>query len=220
MLACALRFLILFFCLVPAVLAQGKIALVISDQSAPYTTFVSQFQDSLRNSSWATGRAIEPNALAGQPPVDIVVAVGSEALRAALARNDRTPVLAALITRSAFEQLTAGKTGEGRKISAIYLDQPASRQAAFIRLLLPGSKTVGMLSRHADTRALAGMSSALRDKGMTLASENSDGDEALIPALNLLLPRVDVLLATPDPVIFRRDNVKAILITAYRFNDR
>jgi putative tryptophan/tyrosine transport system substrate-binding protein len=217
MLGRALRFLLLFFCLVPAALAQGKIALVISDQSTPYSAFVSQFQDSLRSGNWATGRAIAPDALANQAPVDVVVAVGSEALRAALARNDKTPILATLITRSAFEQITAGKSGDGRKVSAIYLDQPASRQAAFIRLLLPAGKNVGVLARQADSRSLAGMTSAMRDNGLSLVSETSDTDDALIPALNLLLPRVDVLLATPDPVIFRRDNVKAILMTAYRF---
>ena len=41
-------------------------------------------------------------------------------------------------------------------------------------------------------------------------------DKSLLPALNAVLERSSALLALPDSTLYRRNNIKAILITAFR----
>jgi putative ABC transport system substrate-binding protein len=52
--------------------------------------------------------------------------------------------------------------------------------------------------------------------GLVIDSEDVASDSNLLDAANNLLPRVDLLLALPDSKIYKRDNIKSILVTSYR----
>ena len=52
--------------------------------------------------------------------------------------------------------------------------------------------------------------------GLTLEIEDNETERNLLTTLDSLLPRVNMLLAIPDSVIYRRSNIKSILITSYR----
>ena len=116
--------------------------------------------------------------------------------------------------RQTFERLLNEAPRARRQLTALVLDQPPARLSAFIRHLLPGQTRIGILSSP-ETRLLL---PALRQSSGNLQfdSEDVDSDGALLPALNNLLPRVGALLALPDAGIYRRDNIKSILITTYR----
>ena len=53
--------------------------------------------------------------------------------------------------------------------------------------------------------------------GLVLESEDAGTENTLLPALNSLLARVNLLLAVPDSNIYHRNNIKPILITAFRY---
>lgn len=195
----------------------GGIALVLSDRTNTYVDFSDTLEGALDGTSWSVSARHQADtlpALAGQ--TDIVVTVGSEALRKTLSRGDHPPILATLIPRQNYEKILSEFRRPGR-VSAIYLDQPPTRLAAFVRHLLPGVKRAGMLISN-ETRGLPGhYRQAFNNAGLTLDSEDADTETALLPALNALLGRVNVLIAAPDSTIYQRNNIKPILITAFRY---
>lgn len=208
--------LLLVFLLAVSTARAGNVALVLSENTGPYAEFANTYRDALDGSNWKIASQGGSDSLAGSSP-DLIIAVGSNAFRQVLNQGGSTPVVATLIPRQAYEKLLAENPGRGRRTTAIYLDQPASRQAAFLRHLLPGKKRVGMLV-SSETRAAVGQfRQAFATAGLTLDSEDSDTEQTLLPTLNSLLPRVNLLLAIPDTQIYRRENIKAILVTTYRY---
>ncbi|MGB4066296.1 MAG: ABC transporter substrate binding protein [Azonexus sp.] len=195
----------------------GTVALVLSDQGGAYSDFSGTLEEALAGTSWSISARHQASLLpilAGQ--VDLVVTVGSEALRKTLGRADNPPIIATLLPRQSYEKILAEFRRPGRS-TAIYLDQPPARQAAFINHLLPGQKRVGMLF-SSETRNVAGQyRQALSSAGLFLDSEDADTDSTLLPALNSLLSRTNVLIAVPDSKIYHRNNIKPILITAFRY---
>ena len=195
----------------------GGIAVVLSDRGSAYSDFSSALEEALSGTTWSISARHQADAvppLAGQ--ADIVVTVGSEALRKTLGRSDNPPILATLLPRQSYEKILADVRRPGR-VTAIYLDQPAARQAAFIHHLLPGQKRAGMLLSN-ETRNIPGQyRQAFSNAGLALESEDADTENTLLPALNSLLARVNLLLAVPDSNIYHRNNIKPILITAFRY---
>ena len=91
-----------------------------------------------------------------------------------------------------------------------------ARQAAFFRHLFPEQKRFGLLVSP-ETRSQAGQyRQAFSNAGLILDIEDADTDKSLLPALNAVLERSSALLALPDSTLYRRNNIKAILITAFR----
>lgn len=216
MLRIALHAFVLFLAM--ASFAQaGSITLVLSENGGPYAEFAGALSDALDGSSWKitnTGKADSTDQAAARS--DLLVTAGSEAFRLSLGRSGTIPIVATLLPRQSFEKILA-ESGKARsRVTAIYLDQPAARQAAFLRHLLPGQKRIGMLV-SGETRAQISLyRQSFANAGLTLDSEDSDSDNTLLAAINALLPRVNVLLAVPDSTIYKRDNIKAILVTSYR----
>lgn len=195
----------------------GSIALVLSERGGTYADFSGTLEEALVGSNWSVSTKLLADTLpplAGQ--ADIVVTVGGEALRKALSRGDSPPIIATLLPRQSYEKILGEFRKPGR-ITAIYLDQPPARQASFLSHLLPGAKKTGMLF-SVETRSVVGQYRlAFANAGLSLDSEDADTESALLPALNGVLGRTNVLVAIPDSTIYKRNNIKAILITAFRY---
>lgn len=195
----------------------GTLALVLSETGGVYGEFAAALDEGLAGSAWKVGSTTEAGALVTiDSQAELIVAVGSEALRQALARNDPLPIVATLLPRQNYEKILAEARRRSGRTTAIYLDQPPGRQAAFLRHLLPGQKRIGMLF-SSETRQQAGpYRLALGAAGFSLHSEDSETDNTLLPALDNLFRRSDALLAIPDSTVYRRNNIRAVLITAFR----
>jgi ABC-type uncharacterized transport system substrate-binding protein len=195
----------------------GSIMLILSDKGGVYGEFSKSLEESLNGTNWnisATLLADSP-AIAGPAP-DLIVTVGVEALKKAWAKGDPTPIVATLLPRLSYERIVTQARRGTPKITAIFLDQPAARQAVFLRHLLPGQKPAGMLLSSETKHLSSQYRSAFANSNLTLESEESERSETLLPALNALLGRSAFLLAIPDSTIYQRTNIKAILITAFR----
>jgi putative ABC transport system substrate-binding protein len=213
----ALSAFILLLAIAPAAWA-GSIALALSDDSGPYAEFSATLSDALQGSNWSVKRSGRPEAVGlPAPRADLIVTAGSEALRKVLASGTTLPVIATLLPRQSYERIMAEAGRPRSRVTAITLDQPASRQASFLRHLLPGQKRIGLLLSEETQGAVGQFRQSFSAVGLTLDSENSEDNTAsLLAALNGLLPRINVLLAIPDSTIYKRDNIKAILVTSYR----
>lgn len=192
----------------------GSIALILSESGGAYGEFAGALEDVLSSSTWSISSRIQADAVQ-LPTADLVVTAGSDALRKALSRTDSPPIIATLLPRQSYERILAENRKPGR-ITAIYLDQPAARQAAFLRHLLPDQKRFGVLVSTETRSTLPQFRQAFSNAGLTLDVEDADTERALLPALNTLLERTAALVAIPDNSIYRRNNIKAILITAFR----
>ncbi|MFZ1246360.1 MAG: ABC transporter substrate binding protein [Azonexus sp.] len=213
---CRLALTLLLILAVPA--WGSSIAVVISEQGGMYTEFSGLLEKGLAGTNWTVSSTIPAENLAripGQP--DLIVTVGSDALRKALGKADSTPVLATLLPKQNYEKIMAEFRRHPGRVTAIYLDQPAARQAAFVNFLLPGQKRAGMLFSSETKNTASQYRLAFGNAGIKLDGEDIDSDNMLLPALNALLGRVNYLVAIPDSTIYRRDNIKAILITAFRY---
>lgn len=210
------RLLLCLTLLLAPVAWAGNVTLLLSDSTGPYAEFSSTFSETLNSRRWSIHLVPKADAYTpGTPAADLIVTAGSEALRQALQRAPPgTPILATLLPRQTFERLLNDAPRAKRQLTALVLDQPPARLSAFIRHLLPGQARIGILSSP-ETRSLL---PALRQAGggLQFDSEDVENDAALLNALNNLLPRVGALLALPDASIYRRDNIKSILITTYR----
>lgn len=193
-----------------------EIALILGDDSPPYQEFASSLQRSLHGSKWRiryTDKALRPIE---RNPVDLIVTAGSEALRQTLENPGRTPVLATLLPANTYHTLLQAST-RPPPISAIYLDQPALRQARLLRLLFPDSQRVGILVSDQSASQANAFRPIFASQRLQIVTEHANNDQQLVPALESLLPRTDLLLALPDPLLYSRNSVKPLLITAYRF---
>lgn len=206
--------LLLFFLLHTKVWA-GEIALIVADDSAPYREFAGSLQKNLQ-AGWKiayTDNSLRPT---DRHPVDLIVTAGSGALRTALAANPKTPILATLLPEYSYKAALV----EARApplVSAIYLDQPARRQARLLRLLFPELRSVGLLVSDQSPQQIAPFRSAMVLQRMQLLTEQASSEQQILPALENLLSRSEVLLAVPDALIYSRSSIRPLLITAYRF---
>ena len=210
--------LLLVFCLFAASAHGENVALLLSAPDGPYAEYATNFRTALGATNWKISAQGSPENLDSAPErPDLIIAVGSSALRQALARPGPTPIIATLIPRLSYEKLLAESGNRNRRVSAIWLDQPPARQALFLRHLLPGKTRIGMLLSNETRAQAAQFRQPFAAAGLSLDTEDGEADPTLLPALNNLLGRINILFAIPDSTIYNRDNIKSILITTYRY---
>lgn len=193
-----------------------EVALILGDDSPPYQEFASSLQESLHGSKWRiryTDKTLRP---LDRYPVDLIVTAGSEALRHVLDGVGRTPVLATLLPANTYLSVLQART-QPPPISAIYLDQPALRQARLLRLMFPNSQRIGILVSDQSQNQANAFRPIFASQRLQISTEHASNEQQLIPALESLLPKVDLLLALPDPLLYSRNSIKPLLMTAYRF---
>lgn len=147
----------------------------------------------------------------------IVITLGSESLVSTLKWIPaRSTLLAGLIPRSAFERATrdAGKRSGGA-LSAIYLDQPLTRQVEALRLLFPNAKNVGVVFGPESQATQPIVASALRSRGLEMQSATVGTGLSVFAALKFALDSADVLLALADTQVFNSGTIANILLTTY-----
>ncbi|WP_371323784.1 ABC transporter substrate binding protein [Dechloromonas sp. ZY10] len=210
------RALLLLLLLPPAY--GGPVALVLNQQGGPYAEYARTLGEHLDPARFPLSLHASPEQFPGPAPgTELIIAAGTEALRQALARHGNTPILAVLLPRQNYEKILAEHSKLRVRISAIYLDQPPGRLAAFVRQLLPQQKRVGLLLSQDSRPQFGALRQALGQQGLHVDSEDSDNDTNLLPALNNLFARNNILLAIPDGSIYKRENIRSILVTSFRY---
>lgn len=200
---------------------SATIAIVLSDDSAPYKEAASSIRALVEQGGLRP--AVNIYAPEEKKPdfvrerQDLIVAVGVRAAQEMLALNLATPILATLIPRQAFEKIAHHR--DSRQFSAVYLDQPLIRQMELIRLALPDRSKIGVVLGPESQDSLKILQSAAREAKFGLVVEKIGAAEELLPALQRVLADSDVLLALPDPLVFNKGTVQSLLLTTYRYQD-
>lgn len=201
--------------------APANIAIVLSDESAPYQDTASSLRVTLGqigpqavvNVHSQSGGKID---FSRENP-DLIVAVGVSAAQELAAQNLSIPVLAVLIPRQAFEKIARQR--DHKLFSAVFLDQPLARQMELIRLALPDRGRVGVVLGPDSLWAQKSLQAAASGAKLGLVVEKISAAEELLPALQRVLAESDVLLAVPEPLVFNKGTVQSLLLTTYRYQE-
>jgi ABC-type uncharacterized transport system substrate-binding protein len=160
----------------------------------------------------------ERRALFARRPA-LVVSVGIRASELAMQDADSLPVLSLLVPYDSYTRLlgnAAAQSGGRLPHSAIYLDQPLERQLDLLQLVLPKARRIAALAGPHSAQRAGELGVLCLRRGLKLTTETVGATDNPVPALSQLLERAEVLVALPDPAIFNRNSLQAILLTTYR----
>lgn len=209
--------------LMPAPAVAARVAVVLSDDSAPYQEVYQVIRAYLDDTAHEVSRIYAADLTASSlGEARLAVAVGVRAAESLAATPARPPVLAVLVPRAWYVKTGRARLADGgrRSVSAIYLDQPFDRQAQLIRLAFPEVRRVGvLLSAEQNGGLLEELDEALRAQRLSLVQGTLTGDERLIMPLEKVLSEAELLLAVPDPLVFNRNTAQSLFLTSYRYRD-
>jgi putative tryptophan/tyrosine transport system substrate-binding protein len=149
----------------------------------------------------------------------LFVTLGTQATAALAEAPSGAPVLAALVPRQSFERILRQSGRKASKqLTAIYLDQPLSRQVALIRAALPQAKRVGVLWGP-ESKANGPLLRSLAEiNGLQLVEADFKPEAGGFPDLRPVLATSDVFLAMADPQVFNSGTIQNLLLTTFRAN--
>ena len=206
--------------------ASSQVLVVVSDQSPAYEDVVAELRAGLPARD--EGDAIEVVTAQGLAQVNdtalrkqkLVITVGLGAAQTAVARDRAgllplpAPVLCLLIPRQSFERLVPPDARA--RISAVFIDQPLSRQLELLRLALPDKRNLGTVLGPNSREWLPELNAQARARGMSVHAAEVAEASSVYSALSEVTPESDVLLLLPDPVATSADTVYGLMLATYR----
>lgn len=198
----------------------ARVAVVLSDDSAPYQEAYQAISAYLDDSGHEVGRVYADRLTASAlEESSLAVAVGVRAAESLAGLPLRIPLLAVLVPRAWYVKTGRARLSDNsrRVASAIFLDQPFERQGQLIRLALPEARRVGVLLGTEQAGLADELGVALRAQRLSLVHQALAADERLIAPLENVLSNADLLLAVPDPQVFNRNTAQSLFLTTYRY---
>ncbi len=199
------------------------ILFVSSRTSTDYLGFVDITSRTLRRE---TGRRIATTTLpadelgAGmQHDWDVIVSLGSVAARSLRKWDPASPVVYTLIPGSTYASLktTRQLACPRDQCTAIYIDQPLERLFRITRRAFTGRRQLAVLLGPVSARQKDRLRQLADETGFSLQTATIHETRELLPALDGILKRAELLLSLPDPVAYNRRTAKSILLSSYRY---
>jgi len=209
---CLFLIAVFAFCGVSRVGAEPllNVEIVLSENSAPYQQFVSMLQSGAdKRFSFVVSTA--PSSLRSNNP-DVLIALGLKALEAL--QNRKEPVIAALVSSNEFAAVNAS-SGQSRR-TAVFIDQPKSRQLYFLRALQPKISRIGVVYSRQSAAELEQLRLAAAEQSLAVEANFVSSPQDIYSSLEAVIHRAELLLALPDNSIYNGSNVRNILLTTYR----
>ncbi len=201
----------------PVLAFSGQVNLVLSGGAEPYTSLADSLEARLSASPGAADLHLT-RMQAGDSRIaedaDLSVGVGMKACESLLGDGSSMPVLCSLVPRAGFERLE--RRNPGRRISAIYLDQPIARQFALARALLPDARRVGLLTGPDLQREADEIHRKAQAAGFQADLQPADDEREAVLGIQRLVSRNDLILAAYDSKVLTPSTAKWLLHLAYQ----
>lgn len=209
--------------LAPASAAASAVVIVASERSPDYVEAIEAISAELARGGYSrsdltvfAASELTTLSLSNTSP-RLIVALGTSAAQAVARTESKLPQLFALLTRHSFENLYTGrKTPPPHPISAVYLDQPISRQFELLRLALPEHKRIGVLLGPASQSLAPKLERVAAERGLRLSSAFAEDSKSLYSGLQQVVSESDILMAIADPLVFNANTIQNILLTTFR----
>lgn len=206
---------------VVSVRAAHSVVIVSSESGAAYAETAQTLIGELERNGVARRDVLQMASadwpLAAPPPARLYVTLGAAAA-AVLSRSTlAAPVLCTLLPRASFEAAlkTSGRQPSAQ-FSALFLDQPLSRQLELIRLALPTARRVGVLRGRDVPSEGSTLRAVVQARGLQLTEGMVGPSDSLFPAIKEVLDASDVLWALPDAEVYNSNTVQNILLASFR----
>jgi hypothetical protein len=208
--------------------AAAQILVVMSDGSAGYQAVAEELRNgvaALRDGHTRVDIATAPRLASVDDQAfnayELVVTVGLAAAQATTLRENSLPAppltLCLLIPHQSFERLASTRTSaSARRLSALFIDQPLSRQLDLLRIALPDRHRVGVILGPSSQGLADELHSRARERGLSLNIAKVSEASSVYGALQTVIPESDLLLLLPDAVATNADTVYGLLLTSYR----
>lgn len=206
--------LLLFGLLVCLPLKAEQIILSAASDSPPVRAFVAALaalrpEDQVRFISLSELQRSSPG------PDARLIALDRETLDWRIGQSEAPPTLAMRVSRIEGAALLGARHPPG--VTLLWSDPPPDRQLRLARLLLPRSKTAGLLF-DADSAFLVEEYRRAADAvGLELRARPWNPDGSRKPLLSLL-ESSDVLIGIEAPRLYNAETIKSLLLTSYAQN--
>lgn len=199
----------------PAI-AQTRI-MVVRDESVIAQQTAEQLSREVSRLGWSMAKPVivserntpdlrrENNAL--------LVALGARALSICIRQANGRPVVAALVSHPALEEILPINAD---RWSVILLDQPIDRWLNLIQIAFPGRTQIGLLIGPSLQKSQRQIERRFQERKKHLIIEAVSSSAEAIPAMERLVTKTGLVLALPDPVAHNRNTVQPLLLTTYR----
>ena len=202
--------------------APKQVLVLLSEDAVLYKEAANALREGLE-SEVSSGKLLIRTLVIGEgglsavsaPPDTLLVPLGAKATQAT--EHLDQAILAGLLSRQTYEKFFISSGHNPRRpVSTVYLDQPLVRHMQLVHALQPRAQSVGVLLGSAQTAVQPALLNAARASGLSLTSTTVNSGAEVFPALQNLLPNVDVLLLLPDPSVINRHTVQNLMLSAYR----
>lgn len=146
---------------------------------------------------------------------DLLVTIGSHAARSVAGLDTAVPVLHTVIPISVYQSIAAPQR-DCRLQSAIFIDQPVSRQLRLAGIMFPELKNYGLLLGPVSVKRRNEIEAAELSNGVRLAVSVVGEDDSSMTAGRQILGDSDLIIAVNDPIALSRENAKWLLYVAYQ----
>ena len=199
-------------------LAWNSVTILTTNDTSSVNDFVRELKQEVDNIEGVkVNLSKSDSGLSINIPKDtIVVAVGTQALKYASNLDEHTPVIGVLVPKSSYENILIESKRKPNRFSAIYLDQPFSRQLALIKAIFPNITRIGVLLGPVSQFQSNDLQSAAKKSNLEVDIQLVEKPSELHENLEKVTAGKEVLLAIPDPLIYTRDTAQTILLTTYR----
>ena len=214
----------------PAASAESSIAIFASGQGDAYAEVVAALTAELRKApgtrvvvgTAGVDRLEDLLAGTGQTSSSaglLIITVGTAATQIVLEHTElRTPVLATLLPRVTFEALQrSARTPHGRRASAVFLDQPLTRQLDLLRIALPKVRRIGAITGAEGSVDQERLRAIAESRQFSLTVERVERETELYPALERVLTDAEAFVAVPDAKVINSATAQNVLLTSFRF---
>lgn len=193
-----------------------KVVVLLSDNSAPYQSFVNTLNKNLPTSVQVTVLEHPEQLPSEVQQSELILAVGMKATEIAAAQTS-IPVLAVMVPQAKYEEMLAQPSLKKsiRSISAIYINQPWNRQLDFLSAALPKRQKIGLLYSPSTRMAVSRLSQDIVNRGASHNAQQIRSTDELFSQLEAVLEKSDVLMAIPDNMIYSAGNAQNILMTSF-----
>ena len=200
---------------------SGRIVVLSGQDLKPYQEVLAGLQQSLTKQG--INLSIEVHSLQGNQRktqevladvkrngARLVVTLGSAATQAAVREVSHLPILATMIMSATDIQTASNAT-------AVVLDFSLDMQLEWLKRILPGAGTVGILFSPQENQAKVTAAIPLvKDAGLKLMPQAVDSPRALPDALDNISRSVDVLWGISDSMVMTPHTAEAILLSTLR----
>ena len=148
---------------------------------------------------------------------DLIFTAGTFATRVLLPEFCEIPIVFSMILNPVRLKFAADWSGSGNNLAGTALDIPLEEQFKWIKRIMPNIRQVGVIWQMEYSRDIIKTAASIAQKeGIELIARRIDGIEGIIPALETLCQKVDLLWAIPDPGVYNRKTIRQILLFTLR----